>query len=179
MISSSLGVDDHGLAGPELLVEELLRQRILDEALDRAAERPSAERLVVAPEREQRARRVGQLDVDVLRLSAAPSTRFIIRLTICFTSSCVSVVEDDHLVDTVEELRAELPLQLLHHVAPSSGRRSRPPGLLEREPDAADPLSRCPALPRFDVMMMIVFLKSTCGPASRSGARPPGSAAAC
>ena len=44
-----LGVDDDDLAGAELLVEEPLGQRVLDEALDGPAQRAGAERGVVAP----------------------------------------------------------------------------------------------------------------------------------
>ena len=47
-ISPSTRVHDDRLAGAELLVEELLGERVLDQALDRAAQRPGAERLVVA-----------------------------------------------------------------------------------------------------------------------------------
>ena len=43
-----LGVDDDDLAGAELLVEELLGERVLDEALDGPTQRPGAERGVVA-----------------------------------------------------------------------------------------------------------------------------------
>ena len=46
---SSLGVDDDDLAGAELLVEEPLGQRVLDQALDGPAQRPGAEGGVVAP----------------------------------------------------------------------------------------------------------------------------------
>ena len=43
-----LDVDDDDLAGAELLVEDPLGQRVLDEALDRPAQRPGAELRVVA-----------------------------------------------------------------------------------------------------------------------------------
>src|SRR3546814_14701713 len=41
-----LGVDDDELTGVELLVEELLRERILDEALDGPAQRAGAQRQI-------------------------------------------------------------------------------------------------------------------------------------
>ena len=47
MAPSSL-VDDDRLADPELLPEDLLRKRVLDELLDRPAQRPRAELGLVA-----------------------------------------------------------------------------------------------------------------------------------
>ena len=52
-ISSSSRVDHDRLAGVELLPQDLLRERVLDHALDRTPQRPGAERGVVALRREQ------------------------------------------------------------------------------------------------------------------------------
>ena len=74
-------------------------------------------------------------------------TRFIIRSTICFTSSRLSELEDDDLVDPVEELRPEALLQLLgdlllHLVVGHLDVRTR------GEPDAGTLLDVL--VPRFD-----------------------------
>ena len=63
-----LGVDDDDLAGAELLPEEPLGQRVLDQALDGPAQRPGAERRVVAPVGEEDLGRVGELEADALAL---------------------------------------------------------------------------------------------------------------
>ena len=82
-------VDQDRLAGPELLVQELLGQRVLHEPLDRAPQRSSAQRLI--PPRSARnvlARSVNSMSTS-LALSCS-STRRISRSTICFTSPVVS-----------------------------------------------------------------------------------------
>jgi hypothetical protein len=62
-----LGVDDDDLAGGELLVEDLLRQRVLDVALDRPTHRTSTELRVVAQIGEQLLG--GRLDLDAQTLA--------------------------------------------------------------------------------------------------------------
>ena len=64
-----LDVDDDRLAGPELLPEELLRQRVLDQALDGPAQRPGTERGVVALVDRELLGRLGQLEADALASS--------------------------------------------------------------------------------------------------------------
>src|SRR6478672_1243557 len=63
-----LGVDHDRLAGAELLPQDLLRHRVLDQALDGTAQRPGTERRVVALLREEVLGAVRQLDADVLAL---------------------------------------------------------------------------------------------------------------
>ena len=55
-------------AGAELLVEQPLGQRILDQALDGPAQRAGAERRVVAPVGQEELGRVGELDAEALAL---------------------------------------------------------------------------------------------------------------
>src|SRR5215470_1214710 len=61
-------VDDDRLARVELLPEDLLRERILDEALDRTTQRPGTERRVVTLLGEQQLGVVGELEPDALGL---------------------------------------------------------------------------------------------------------------
>ena len=61
-----LGVDDDDLPGAELLVEELLGQLVLDEALDGPAQRAGAEGGVVALVGDERLGRRRELDADAL-----------------------------------------------------------------------------------------------------------------
>src|ERR1700704_6533019 len=72
LLRVGLGVDHDGLAGPELLPEDLLRHRVLDQALDGTAQGPSTERGVVALLREEILGAVRQLDADVLALELVP-----------------------------------------------------------------------------------------------------------
>ena len=84
--------------------------------------------------------------------------------------------EHDHVVDAVEELGLEVLLELVVDLDlhPLVRRRGSPTGL-EAGPDAVGDVP----VPRFVVMMMTVFLKSTIATLrSRSGDRPRGSAAA-
>ena len=85
-----LDVDDDRLAGAELLPQELLRQRVLDQALDGAAERPGAERRVVALARRAASSRPSVSSMSMSWPSAGRAPGVIIRSTIFFTSSCVS-----------------------------------------------------------------------------------------
>ena len=80
-----LDVGHDQLAGAEVTHEDLLGQHVLDLALDRAAQRPGAERGVVALVGEPGLGVLGELDVEVLGLQLAVFTRFISRSTIVFT----------------------------------------------------------------------------------------------
>ena len=66
-------------------------------------------------------------------------------------------VEDDDLVQPVDEFRIEQPLHFLHHGVFHLLRRA----LLARPLEAQARVLLRKRAPRFDVMMMIVFLKST------------------
>ena len=59
-------VDEDDRAGTELLEQEPLGHRIFDQALDGPAQRPGAERRVVAPLGQEQLGRVGELDADAL-----------------------------------------------------------------------------------------------------------------
>ncbi len=61
-----VGADDDDLAGAELLVEQTLRQGVLDEALDGATQRSGAERGVVALVGDEALGGRGELDADAL-----------------------------------------------------------------------------------------------------------------
>ena len=71
LVGVVLGVDDDDLAGAELLVEQRLGQRVLDEALDGPAQRPGAELRVVALVGQQQLGRLGELEADALALELA------------------------------------------------------------------------------------------------------------
>src|SRR5216683_1835670 len=59
-----LDVDDDRLAGPELLPQDLLRQRVFDHALDGPTERPCAHRGVVALVDQEELGGLGQLKTE-------------------------------------------------------------------------------------------------------------------
>jgi hypothetical protein len=84
-----LGVDDDDLSGTELLVEELLGELVLDEALDRPPQRAGAEGGVVALVGDEDLGRRRELDADALAPSCF-SVRAMRRSTICVTSSLLS-----------------------------------------------------------------------------------------
>jgi hypothetical protein len=107
---AALGVDDDRLAHAELLPEDPLRQRVLHELLDRAPERSGSEGLVVALLRQQLLRRPRELEPEALALEllAHPLHHEIDDLGDLVERQ---LVEHDHLVDAVQELGAEVPLQ--------------------------------------------------------------------
>jgi hypothetical protein len=111
-----LGVDDHHLAGGELLPQELLGQRVLDHPLDGPAQRAGAEGGVVALLGQQVLGALGQLHGDVLGLELldhAPHHQVDDALHLLARE----LVEDDHLVDPVQELGPEVALELVHDLA--------------------------------------------------------------
>src|SRR4051812_1481860 len=119
-----LGVDDHDLAGSDLLVEELLGERVLYEALEGTAQRPGSEGGVVAAVDEKGLGPLRQLDADALALelhARAPDHQVDdlgdLRLA--------ELVEHDRLVDPVQELGPEVLLQrvvdLLLHLLVGDG----------------------------------------------------------
>ncbi len=59
------------LADSEFLPEDLLRERVLDELLDRPTQRTSAERRLVAPLRDELLGSERQLEADALTPAAA------------------------------------------------------------------------------------------------------------
>ena len=111
----AVGVDDDRVAGVEFLPQDLLGQRVLDEALDRTAQRPGTERGVVAPLGEQQLRRVRELETETLRLELAcePLDQQVDDLRDLLGGE---LVEDDDVVDAVEELGPEVPLELVVHL---------------------------------------------------------------
>ena len=98
--------------GLELAVENLLRQHVLDLPLDRAAQRPGAERRVVALLRQQRLRRGRELQAHVLvaQLHVDPREHEIDDLDDLVPAQ---LVEDDDVVDAVEELGPEVLLEFV------------------------------------------------------------------
>src|ERR1043165_9681457 len=105
-------VHEHRVARLELPFEQADRQRIDDLALQRALERPRAERGVVACARQMVLRRLADLERqaalgDHLRQAAE------LDLDDPLDVAEVEGVEDDHVVDAVEELRAEVAVQFL------------------------------------------------------------------
>ena len=104
-----LHIDDHGLADVELLPQDALRERVLDQLLDGPAQRPRAQLRVVALLGQQLLGRRGELQPDalVLQLLADPPDHQVDDLDDLVPGQ---LVEDDDLVDPVEELGAEVRL---------------------------------------------------------------------
>ena len=155
----ALRIDDDRLAGPELLPENLLREGVLDELLDRPTKRTSAERRVVALLRHQLLGLSRQFDTDALRLEllADPTDQEVHDLGDLGEEE---LVEDDDLVDSVQELGAEVGLERLVAPSPSSARSVTASAVLANPIEAL----RRSAVPRLDVMINTVFLKSTVRP---------------
>jgi hypothetical protein len=96
-------VERHGLA----------EQHFLDEALDRAPQRPGTHGRVVAPLHHHVLGRVGQLDRDLVHLHLlAEALHQLVDDALDLVLG--QLVEDDHLVDAVQQLGAEHLLQLAH-----------------------------------------------------------------
>src|SRR5690554_487561 len=107
-----LHVHDDDLAGVELLVEELLGERVLDEALDGPAQRAGAERGVVALVGDEGLRGRQELEPDALALELllGASDHQVDDLGDLVLAQ---LVEDDRLVDPVQELGPEVLLERL------------------------------------------------------------------
>src|SRR5271166_1514903 len=105
-------VDGHDLSRSDLLEENLLRELVLDLALDGAPQRASTQHRVEATLGQQCLGLVGQLHGHVLALKLArdPGDHQVDHLDDLVASQ---LVEDDDLVDAVEELRAEVLLELV------------------------------------------------------------------
>ncbi len=107
-------VDKDRRALGQLATEDEVRKRVLDQALDRAEQRPGAHRRVVALLDEELLRLLRELDRCAVHrhLIAQP-----LHLDVDDAEDLVllELVEDDDLVDPVQELRAEHLLQLTHH----------------------------------------------------------------
>src|SRR4051812_3508371 len=108
----ALGVDDDRLARVELLPQDLLRQRVLDVTLDGAAQRPGAQRRVVALLGEQVLRRIGELEPEALALQLRlhPHDEQVHDVV---DVAARQLREHDDVVDAVEEFGPEVPLELL------------------------------------------------------------------
>ena len=105
-----LDVGDDRLAGPELLPEQALGERVLDEALDGPTQRTGAELRVVAVVGQVQLGRVGQLQADALALELAhdPADHEVDDLDDLVLGQ---LVEDHRLVDPVQELGTEVLLE--------------------------------------------------------------------
>src|SRR5215207_213898 len=113
VVGVALPVDQDRRAGGELAAEHEVGERVLDEALDRAPERAGAHRRVVALVDEQLLRLGRQFDAGVVLahlLAQAQEHQVDDREDLVARE----LVEDDHLVDPVEQLRAEDLAQLAH-----------------------------------------------------------------
>src|SRR4051794_15891035 len=108
----TLDVHDHDLAALDLAEEDLLRELVLDLALDRPAQRPGTQHGVEPAAREQRLRRRRQLDGHVLvgELRLHPRDHEVDHRDDLLLRQ---LVEHDDVVDAVQELRAEVLLQLV------------------------------------------------------------------
>ena len=106
VLGLALAVDQDRRAGLELAAEHEVGERILDEALDRAAQRAGAHRRVVALLDQQLLRLLGELDAGLVLahlLAQALQHQVDDRLDLVLRQ----LVEDDHLVDAVQELGPE------------------------------------------------------------------------
>ena len=109
----ALRVHRDGVAVGDLALEQLQRERVLDQPLDRALERPRAERRVVAFASEKRPGRVRDLELDPPRREPAAE---VSELDIHDPRDLLAPKrgEDHDLVDPVQELRSKGVSQLLH-----------------------------------------------------------------
>src|SRR3954466_5217159 len=64
----ALSVDDDGVARVEFLPENLLRERVLDQALDRTPQWPCTQRRVIDTARDHQLGRIRELEAQPLRL---------------------------------------------------------------------------------------------------------------
>src|SRR5579885_1607778 len=119
-----LHVDDHDLAGAELLVEQALGHRVLDEALDGTPQRPGAQRRVVALVGEVVLGGRRDLDADALALELHGGA-LDHQVDDLGDLVLAELVEHDRLVDAVQELRPEVLLEgvvdLLLHLLVGDG----------------------------------------------------------
>ncbi|CKS72313.1 Protein of uncharacterised function (DUF3170) [Mycobacterium tuberculosis] len=105
-------VDGDHLTRPDLLEEDLLRELIFDLTLDGAPQRAGPQHRVEATLGQQRLGRIGQHQRHVLALELAgdPADHQVDHPDDLLAGQ---LVEDDDVVDAVEELRAEVFLQLV------------------------------------------------------------------
>ncbi len=148
------------MAGTDLAEEDLLGELILDLALDGATQRTCTENRIESSLGQQRLRLLGELDphVLVLELGLDATDHQVDHLDDLVLSE---LVEHDDVVDTVEELRSEVLLELvvdlvLHPLVVGLGA-----GALVKPRPTAFEMSD---VPRFDVKISTVFLKSTVRP---------------
>ena len=114
LVAGGVALDHHGRAGDHLaLAQHFVGERVLDVALDRAAQRPGAHRGVPAFLDQQVLGLVGQLQLQLVLgdLDADAVDHQVDDLLDLFLGQ---LVEDDHLVDPVEELGPEDFLQVAH-----------------------------------------------------------------
>src|SRR5438105_3948374 len=109
-----LALDDDRRARRHRAAEDEVGERILDQALDRTAQRPGAHRRVVALLDEHFLRLQGQLDRHLVlgELHAQAVEHQVDDLEDLLLRE---LREDDHLVDAVQELGPEDLLQVAHH----------------------------------------------------------------
>src|SRR4051812_38072442 len=106
-------LDHDGRAGGELRAQDEVRERVLDVALDRAAQGTGAHGRVPALLDEQLLGRLGELQLQLAlrqRRADAAQEELDDRLDLLL----LQLVEHDHVVDAVEELGPEDLLQLSH-----------------------------------------------------------------
>ena len=111
---SGARVDDHGRARRHLGAQDEVGERILDEALDRAPQRPGAHRRIPALLDEQVLGLLGELELELAlghRLADPQQQQLDDLLDLVLAGQ---LVEDDHVVDPVEELGPEDLLELAH-----------------------------------------------------------------
>src|SRR4051794_20047315 len=105
--------DHHRAAGHELGAQDEVGQRVLDVALDRAAQRPGAHRRVPPLVDQQVLGILGELELELTLgqgLPDAAQEQLDDRLDLVL----LQLVEDDDVVDAVEELGPEHLLELAH-----------------------------------------------------------------
>ena len=115
MIRVWLGVDDDDLAGAELLVQDLLGERILDQALDRTTQWTCSELRVVALDSQMLLCALGQLDAEALALELAGQALGH-QIDHLHHLALGEFVEHHDIVDAVEELGTEVALERFHHL---------------------------------------------------------------
>ncbi len=106
--------EDRG-PGAEAPLEYRHRERVLQLALNRALEWASAEDRIVALIGQELLGRLRQLDIHLLLAQQPPQVTHL-DLDDGLEVLARQAAEEDHLVDTVQELGPEGPIQLLHHL---------------------------------------------------------------
>src|SRR5688572_20235353 len=113
--TTAADIRDDVLARLDAAFEDLQRQRIRKQLLNRALQRPRAKRRIVAlaEERFPRSRRKLQRDLAVHQV---PPQRFELNIDNAFDLFLAEALEDDDVVDAVQELRFEMRAQRFANV---------------------------------------------------------------